>query len=158
MTTKFNIWIFASKFQLHQIAKMWLNTYLNKPFAYLLVYSGIVLRNFGERRLGLKLILKGRRVADVGLATKIIGSIIHQSAEGKTEFDELLENGYVRPIDGCSGRILILKLPVLSETNVIEKGAIIIKFSETFIPVYLFLNVRLLAKYFRVILEPSWVG
>ncbi len=158
MSEKLNTWFIATQFRLRQAFYMCLATRLNKIIAYLLVYGGVVARKFGKRSLGLKLILKGRRAADIVRANKIIGEIAHQNIGIKTEFDELLENGVVESIDGCETRILILKLPTLSETKVIEKGALIIKFSETFIPIYFFLNVKLLTKYFRVILEPSWVG
>jgi len=158
MKVKFRTWLIAVKFQLRQIVYMWVVTRLDKVIANIFVYSGIVLRKFGRRQAGLKLILKWLRSADIAQANKIIREVAHNSGGGETEFDALLESGVDASMVRCEDRILILKLPVLSETEVIEKGALIIKFSETFIPIYLCLNVKLLAKYFRVILEPSWVG
>ncbi len=158
MKVKFRTWFIAVKFQLRQIVYMWVVTRLDKVIANIFVYSGIVLRKFGQRQAGLKLILKGRRSANITRANKIIQEVAYNRIEAKTEFDALLESGPVTSIGRCEDRILILKLPVLSEMEVVEKGALIIKFSETFIPIYLCLNVKLLAKYFRVVLEPSWVG
>lgn len=146
--------VIVLRFWLSQAILKSLHTVLKRPIANTLVYIGIVVRVFGGRNFGLKLILKGRRVDAVAKADLIIRNIVHPGGEIKSEFHKLLGTVSEYPID----RFLILKLPVLFDTKVIEKGAIIFKFSETFIPALLSLNIQLLSKYFRVILEPSSSG
>jgi len=134
-------------------------TDLKKPIANILVYSGIGLRALGVRR-GLYLILKGRRVDEVACANSIIRHVIQQSEVDKSEFGKLFcYNPFpLRPLEFYQGRILILKLPVLRDTMVLEKGALIFKFSPTFFAMYTHLDIKLLSKYFRLIFEPSSSG
>lgn len=158
MHVKLISWYITTQFQLRQLISKWLHTGLKKPLAHTLVYFGILLRTLGNNTAGLNLVLKGRRVDYVARANSIIGKIICSSDQRKTEFNELLPKGSALPIKAVADRILILKLPKFSGKNVIEKGAIIIKFSETFAPIYQSLNVQLLSKYFRIVLEPSSSG
>lgn len=136
----------------------WLHTGLKKPMANILVYSGMLLRLIGMSRYGLKLILLGRRVYDVAPANAIIQKISTQCEKNGAEFQALLTHDPNRPVKVFYRRILILKVPVIVDNKIIERGAIIFKFSEIFIPMYHLLEVNLFAKYFRIILEPSSSG
>ena len=151
-------WLILTRFRLRQAIVKWLHTEFKMFIAYSFVYSGFLFRLFGIKKEGLKLILKGRRVADIERANKIIRNILQQHAGNRTEFEKLLGIGLTRPIEDFKSRILILKLPIFKDNNLIEKGTIIVKFSETFAPMYLALNLRLLTKYFYIVLEPSSVG
>lgn len=153
-----NSWFIVIRFKLRQEGMRWLHTRLKKPIAYTLVYSGIVLQMVGALTYGLKLILFGRRVYNVPRATVIIQSICHQHGIMTTEFQALLYHDPNRPVRVFGRRVLILKMPTIVDKKVIEKGAMLFKFSETFIPTYHTLNVNLFAKYFRIILEPSSSG
>lgn len=131
---------------------------LKKPIAYFFFCAGAFLRLVGKKSFGLKLILKARRIANISIANKVICSFIGGSNRNVLELNKLLIIDTKRPIEQYKRRILILKIPILSEQEVIEKGVIIIKFSETFTPVYRSLDLGLLTKFFRVVLEPSSVG
>lgn len=148
----------VARYKLRQAIIKSLHTILKKQIAYALIYTGIILRIFGKNHYGLNLILKGRRVDDIAIANNIIRTIIQKSSRYKSEFDPLLVADLTQPIERLETRMLILKLPVITEHKVTEKGAIIFKFSEAFAPMYLSLDLNLLTKYFRIILEPSSVG
>ena len=151
-------WFIVTRHKLHQTALMLLHSSLKNPIAYALVYAGIFLRKVGKNNHGLILILKGRRVDDIAIANKIIRIVIQEANGNKSEFNKLLQADLTQPIERFETRVLILKLPVITGHKVTEKGAIIFKFSETFAPIYLSLDLNLLTKYFRIILEPSSVG
>ncbi|MDH5729474.1 MAG: glycosyltransferase, partial [Gammaproteobacteria bacterium] len=144
-------------FQCKQTGKMWLHTRLKKPTASMLVWIGIIFRAFGSKTRGLDFVLKGRRVAEVKSAHSVIRKIIHND-KAVEEFAPLSPKKPKRSIEIYQKRILILKIPTIKDNEVVEKGALIIKFTEVFIPLFNALNLRQLTKYFRVILEPSWVG
>lgn len=158
MLDKFITWYITTRFQFRQLVTMRLHTSLKKPLANFLVYAGILHKVLGNRKAGLNLILKARRVNEVCRATSIIRSIVHGSENSKSELYELLPEPSGRSIEHAEDRILILKLPIITHSDMVEKGAIIIKFTETFSLIYDLLNVPLLMKYFRIIMEPSWVG
>jgi len=145
-------------FQFRQTVKFWLHTRLKRPLANVVFFCGVFLIMIGARKYGLNLILTGRRIDNVKMATTVIRNIIQKKENSELGFLKLLGSGTGRPVEMCRGRILILKTPIFIDNKLIEKGAIIVKFTETFIPIYLSLNVALLSKYFRVILEPSSVG
>ena len=135
-----------------------LHTNLKKFIAHSIVYSGRFLRVVGMKRIGLGLILKGRRVDEVTIADSIIQNIIQTNIGKELELHKLLPRDSDPPIEKFNSRILILKLPILENDAVIEKGVIIFKFTETFLPVYFSLDLCFLRKYFNIILEPSWAG
>lgn len=56
------------------------------------------------------------------------------------------------------GRSIVLKKPLDLDGVLIEKGVMLIKFSETFTLYLLHVNCEELMKRFHVILEPSWTG
>lgn len=137
---------------------MYLHTDLKESIANVLVLVGITLRTLRVRSTGLKLVLKGRRVGYVARADTTIRSIIERGYREKSEFHDFLDESLGNNIEVHKSRILILKLPVFLDAEVIEKGAIVIKFTEAFAPIYLGVNVCLLSRYFVFILEPSWAG
>lgn len=151
-------WVIALRFRLRQAALLWLHTIFKKPIANAYIFTGVFMRVLGIKSAGLKLILKGRRVSNVAWANSIIGNIVYRGTDTNSEMFELLGDAPDDPIEGFADWLLILKLPVLVDSKLVEKGAIIFKFSEMFAPAFLLLNVRLLSRYFRIILEPSSVG
>lgn len=151
-------WLIIAKYKLRQAIIKSLHTTLKRPISYIFVYSGSLLRLLGFRNFGLKLLLKGRRINNVASANRTIKNIIRQNYIHGPKFEALLISDPKFKIENIVSRVLILKLPIITNNNITEKGAIIFKFSETFTPAYLFLNLKILTKYFRVILEPSSVG
>ena len=160
MLKRFGTWVIVIRFMLRQTVARLFYTDLKKPIAMILVYAGFILRGFGVRKIGLHFVLKGRRADEVKLANIIIRRVIQQSEEGESEFSNLFcySPVPVQPLEFYAARTLILKLPILQDKKIQEKGAIIFKFSETFIPMYLYLDIGFLSKYFRLIFEPSSSG
>lgn len=126
-----------------------------KWLAAFFVKSGITLKKFGKENIGTSLILKGRRVDRNREADIAIKNVIENDL---SIFSELLERNNTINNENLSKRILILKKPKLTNKKVTEKGAIVIKFTETFPVIYQSLNVKSLGEHYNIILEPSWVG
>jgi glycosyltransferase involved in cell wall biosynthesis len=143
------------RFRLRQTLVWWIHTAFKTPLGMSLVIAGVALRSLGLRQAGLKYLLLGRRVTPSSRADAAIWRIIEKE-EGYRDFEGLLVEAVKKPIH--ADRILILKVPRLEGGEVIEKGALIVKFSETFAPLFHELDVRRLAQYFTIILEPSSVG
>lgn len=55
-------------------------------------------------------------------------------------------------------RSIILKKPLFNDQLCIEKGVVLVKFSETFVLYLKHVNCELLFKEYHLILEPSWTG
>ncbi|MFT3929930.1 MAG: glycosyltransferase [Spongiibacteraceae bacterium] len=56
-------------------------------------------------------------------------------------------------------RMIILKYPTFHQNgSTVERGVVLIKFTETFLPFLQSLKVAEISKYFRLVLEPSWSG
>jgi hypothetical protein len=147
------------RFRLRQLLDWHLHTTLRLPLAWTLVTFGQVLRRLGARRAGLRYLLKGRRVGPLAKADNAIKNVIASQAAGTScEFQSLIVSPRTSLHSPDSGRVLILKLPMLENGEVIEKGALVIKFTETFAPFFHSLDIHALARHFRIILEPSWVG
>jgi glycosyltransferase involved in cell wall biosynthesis len=144
------------RFRLRQTLVWWIHTAFKAPLGMSLVIAGMALRALGLRQAGLKYLLLGRRVAPSARADAAIWRIVENDDDTRSEFDGLLIEAVKKAVH--ADRILILKVPRLEVGEVIEKGALIVKFSETFAPLFHELDVRRLAQYFRIILEPSSVG
>jgi glycosyltransferase involved in cell wall biosynthesis len=148
----------VARFRLRQTIVMWSNTTLRTPIGASLVIAGLVLWSIGAKRRGLQLLLKGRRVTDIRGAESLIRRILDETRNNATPLASLVTIPRDRAATDYASRTLVLKLPTVSEGRIIEKGAIIVKFTETFAPIYQLVDIPLLSKYFRIILEPSWVG
>jgi glycosyltransferase involved in cell wall biosynthesis len=146
------------RFRLRQTVIWWSQTTAARPLSACLALAGIVLRRLGFRRRGLSLLLAGRRLARNGWADAAIREVVAREQEGAGELSAMLGAPARDWIKSCAGRVLVLKVPRLADGQVLEKGALVIKFTETFGPVFQGLDVHRLARYFRIILEPSWVG
>lgn len=147
-----------ARFRIRQTFVWWLSTGLKTPIAYCLVGFGIVLRGTGFKTIGLKLLLKGRRASNVPCANSIIKSLVAREQNNQGEFSALINSRSLPRANDLAGRILILKVPTIENNSLLEKGAVIVKFTETFFPLFQLLDAHLLSKYFHIILEPSWVG
>lgn len=146
------------RFRLRQAVIWWSQTTAARPLAACLALTGIALRRLGFRRRGLSLLLAGRRLARNGRADAAIRAVVAREQEGASELSAMLGAPAKDWVKSCAGRILVLKVPRLADGQVLEKGALVIKFTETFGPAFQGLDVQRLARYFRIILEPSWVG
>ncbi len=146
------------RFTLRQDLTFRLYTRLKQPIAYTLVLAGFLLRILGMRRRALDFILKGRRIGTVPAATSMLGGLLSGSKSGVQEIVSILGPPPTHAAADLANRVLILKTPSISPTGVIERGAVIVKFTETFSPFLQLLETKLLTKYFQIVLEPSWVG
>lgn len=148
----------VARFRCRQTIVKWLHTSLKTPIGASLVVVGLVFWSIGAKRSGLQLLLKGRRVTNITEANTVIRRAVNQDKNSAAHLSSLLAAPRDRSAADYASRILILKVPTVSQGRVIERGAIIVKFSETFGPLYQTLDTAHLSKYFRIILEPSSVG
>ena len=74
--------------------------------------------------------------------------------------DIFLEYFYTKGVTAqeAAARTIILKMPDIREGDVASKGVILIAFTRTFGFYLEHINIDLLAKYFHIVLEPSWSG
>lgn len=155
MNKKIFLWISVHKFLIRQSVNTFIHFNGKKVLAKLFFTIGLILKNSSSTEIGTSLILKARRIDSNQDADKFIKNIIEADT---SVFMKLLKQNYAISNESLSQRVLILKVPKLLDKKVIEKGAIVIKFTETFPMFYRSLNVKALANYFNIILEPSWVG
>jgi len=148
------------RFCLKQSVITQLHTNFKVPVSRFVWLLGKIFKIIGRNEESLSLLLKSRRIAKLSGADHEIRQIIRREVLGGTSehLSSLLNSVAGRNATDLAGRILILKIPTLVHGGVVEKGAIIIKFSETLGAIYQLVNVSFLSKYFRIILEPSWVG
>lgn len=55
-------------------------------------------------------------------------------------------------------RTIVLKDPVYNDSDIVEKGVYLIKFTETFGHIFRSIDLLALEKSFNIVLEPSWAG
>ena len=146
------------RFRVRQAFAWYSHTVLSKPVGMLFAWAGIILVRAGNTRLGLGWVLKGRRIAEVVAADSFLRRFIETRPDAGEVFLSMIPASAKSGVDKNTGRFLILKTPRLDGKRVVEKGAIVIKFTETFTPFFCSVDARRLARYFRIILEPSWVG
>lgn len=72
------------------------------------------------------------------------------------KIDELVENIQEDQFDWVTMRSIILKKPITN--GKVEKGVLLITFTESFAFFYKYVDCEQLLRYFYVILEPSWSG
>lgn len=157
LPTTFSRWRIV-RFRTRQTLAWWLQVKLQRPLAWTLVHLGLAIRGLGFRRKGLSLLLSGRRVTRNSRADNAIRDIIAQDPLLEEDLVAMFGESASQSLSACAGRTLVVKVPRLQDGEVVEKGALVIKFTETFAPMFTGLDTRRLARYFRIILEPSWVG
>ncbi len=121
-------------FFLKQNAITQLHTNLKIPVSRLVWLLAKIFKIIGRNKESLNLLLKSRRIAKLSGADDEIRQIVRREAlEGTSEhLASLLQSVAGRKAADDAPRILILKIPTLDHGSVVEKGAIIIKFTETF--------------------------
>src|SRR5215831_583761 len=73
------------------------------------------------------------------------------------EIDRFVDVAQIDQISRVVCRTIVLKNPDIQKTH-IEKGVLLIKFTETFSFFHKYINCEQLLKYFYIVLEPSWAG
>ncbi|MEH6552351.1 MAG: glycosyltransferase [Pseudomonadales bacterium] len=61
-------------------------------------------------------------------------------------------------VENALRRMILLKLPIIKSEKIVEKGILLIKFSETFRAVLENFDCNKLVSAFHIVLEPSWSG
>jgi hypothetical protein len=145
-------------FRIRQALNWCIHTRLARLAAYALIQIGSFVNAVGIRPSGLKIIFFARRIAPLPSGDRAIRKVMEEDAVDRDPLDRLLGNPHPRSLLACAPRILILKVPCLQNGQVVEKGALIIKFTETFAPFFLGIDTNQLADHFWIILEPSRVG
>lgn len=146
------------RFRVRQAIAWYAHTLLAKPMGWALTWAGIISVRMGFTRRGLGWVLKGRRIAEVVAADGFLRWFIQARPDAGELFLSMIPAHAKAGGDKITDRFLILKVPRLEGERVVEKGAIIIKFTETFAPFFCSVDAKRLVRYFRIILEPSWVG
>ena len=73
------------------------------------------------------------------------------------QIDRLVDIVQIDQLKKVALRTIVLKNPDIQKTR-IEKGVLLITFTETFPFFYNYIECDQLLKYFYVVLEPSWAG
>ncbi|MDN3517187.1 hypothetical protein QWY84_06150 [Aquisalimonas lutea] len=146
------------RYRLRQAVRMYLHTKQKGNLARLVVWYGLFLKRLGVSETGLKFVMKGRRIANVEAANRELRCLAADVAVGRQTIVSMVHGKREQTIENLARRILFLKLPVIVDGELQEKGVLTIKFSETFGALYRLLDMQAVARYFRIVLEPSWVG
>jgi glycosyltransferase involved in cell wall biosynthesis len=104
------------------------------------------------------LILKARRVAPVPFAIFFIRRWIREHNNDKSGAGSFAVTCERVDMQRLRRRLIVLKAPVIEDGAVVEKGVLLLKFTETFSAFYDHFDVRAVTRAFYVVLEPSWAG
>ncbi|WP_196799744.1 glycosyltransferase [Thioalkalivibrio sulfidiphilus] len=148
------------RFTAKQMFVSLLHTKFKSPLSRMVLLISSILWALGRKTKSVELLLKSRRISKTKKADYRIRNYLeaYLKGRGSVQLESLLIPTNGRGAQDYEGRTLILRLPLFEGNELVEKGVIIIKFSETCGALYQLLDVHLLAKYFRIVLEPSWVG
>ncbi|WP_127560818.1 glycosyltransferase [Saccharospirillum alexandrii] len=138
-----------------------LHTKFALPVSQVLKLIAMLCLAIRKKRLGVTLLLKSARVSSNASTTNRVRKIVE--ADKLLEHESSLLVGMLPPLEGrgindLSSRTLILKKPRIIDGELIEKGVLIVKFTETFSAFYQLIDADELSTFFNIILEPSWVG
>lgn len=158
MIKRLGAWYFLKKFYIRQTILKNIHFKFQAPIANLIVSFGVIKIKFGKYDTGLSLVLKSRRIAKTKNTDSIANHLISEEVKKNEPFQNLLPKFDSSEFKKISSRVLVLKMPRINNNNILEKGAIVIKFSETFSVFFKLIDVEKFSKYFNIVLEPSWVG
>lgn len=158
MIKRLGAWYFLKKFDIRQSILKNIHFRFRRPIANLIALFGVIKFTIGKHDAALNLILKSRRIEKTKLTGPISGRLISEEIRKNEPFQRLLPTFDSSEYRKISSRVLILKMPRVDNNDVLEKGAIVIKFSETFSVFFKSINIEKFSKYFNIVLEPSWVG
>lgn len=158
MIERFGMWYLVKKFEIRQEIKKIIHFRFKDSIADLMVLWGSAQIKMGKYNSGLSIVLKSRRIANTKKTSKVANYVILREVKKTKQFQKLISISDPSEFENILSRILILKMPKLNSEGVSEKGAVVIKFSETFSVFFNLIDVEMFSKYFNIILEPSWVG
>ncbi len=158
MIERLGKWYLVKKFEVRQEILKNIHFRFQEPIASLMALWGSAQIKMGKYNSGLGLVLKSRRIASTKKTNKIASYLILREVKEANQFHQLLPTSDSSEIEKILSRILILKMPKTDNKGVSEKGAVVIKFSETFSVFFNLIDVKNFSKYFNIVLEPSWVG
>lgn len=145
MFPQFHSWSYLITCFLRDVARKHLSPLIS--VMYLMGYFCAIPNRDTSRRL----LLKSRRAFSLKVSNRLI----------RKHFIERVgwDRKQVPNLD-FYGRFIVLKLPVYDDASrsLREKGVVLVKFTETFLPFLDCLNVKELTRHFVVVLEPSWAG
>ncbi len=158
MINRISMWLLVKKFEIRQEILKNIHFRFKEPIANLMVLWGSTQIKMGKYERGLNLVLKSRRIANTKKTNELANYYIQKEIKQKSQFQEFIPTSNESDIKMLLSRTLILKMPTISNNNTEEKGALVIKFSETFSIFFSLIDVKTFSKYFNIILEPSSVG
>lgn len=140
---RFQSWVYLAKVGLAEFFRVRARYFVANY--YLLLYFLFFLSS----RKSLTFLLCSRRAYPLTVAQKIIKNRLGDVAA--------LGEGVAQWFPWS--RMIILKFPTFHQDgSKVERGVVLIKFTETFLPFLQSLKVAEVSKYFRLVLEPSWSG
>lgn len=108
-----------------------------------------------SKNIAYRCLLKASRYSHSNIASKEIARNLNDMTP---VIDELLKTENAKYMRYPVERSIVLKNPALLDGNIVSKGILLIKFTDTFAYFCTETNNNELLKYFNIILEPSWAG
>lgn len=127
---------------------------LKSPISYCMCILAFILFSLKSEQAANSILMKADRFSETRLSRLLI----------KRYLDTLVKYSVNEIVSGTStkqlwiDRTVILKDPVYGDTDIIEKGVCLIKFTATFGDIFRNLDLLELEKSFNIVLEPSWAG
>lgn len=151
-------WFLVKKFEIKQEILKKIHFEFRQPIADLIALWASIKIKMRKHDEGLNLALKSRRVANTRRTNKIVNRLISQEISGPEPFQRLIPAFNPSELEKIVSRILILKVPRILNGRILEKGVLVVKFSETFSVFFNLINVKKFSNYFNIVLEPSSAG
>ncbi len=108
----------------------------------------------GRNHTAITLLMKADRFSETRLSRLLIKRYLDRII--KFSVSEVISEKSVDKF--WVGRTIVLKDPVYKDSDVVEKGVYLIKFTSTFGDVFRSLDLTELEKCYNIVLEPSWAG
>ena len=135
---------------LEDAARVWLADHGAQLIAPLRRAAGLV----GADLLRLRLLMLEHRLSGNARLTRLVKAAL---SDIQTHVGTLVGPPQTLQAPERMTRALVLSMPRMCEGR-LQRGVILIKFTETFRFFFHFVDIPALLRYFRVVLEPSWSG
>lgn len=126
---------------------------LRHVIAVSMYYLALLFFFFKKSILGTNLLLRSHRIMNTNLAQRLI-------AEKVLRLPSALQMLITTDVFGeeSARRTIVLKWPDMGGASARRRGIMLIKFTRTFGYFHLNVDIQELARYFHIVLEPSWAG
>ncbi|HSB97948.1 MAG TPA: glycosyltransferase [Spongiibacteraceae bacterium] len=118
-----------------------------------LLIAANLLKPIGKKTSALRCALAAHRLLYSAAAFR---AVLRNLSALKDAGDALVSSGVTR--NEAVIRTIVTQWPALQDRQIVEKGILIITFTKVCSYYYRNINIESLAKYFHIVLEPSWSG